>query len=152
MTLQELKEKSLSELESIYQNPFPQQQPPPGIYKGTWLKRINSTGAKNPLFMVPQWFLFDVLPYGIEFTNKGGIWFFMNPALRIGRFSSNIGPSRFRNTECTRMFYNESDVPSPISRLLYDEVKVLSPSLLLGLGGMNFEKGEGDHFYFALHK
>jgi hypothetical protein len=34
--------------------------------------------------------------------------------------------------------------------LLYDEVKMLSPSLCLGIGGINAARGRGDHFFFAL--
>jgi hypothetical protein len=36
--------------------------------------------------------------------------------------------------------------------MLYDEVKPLSADLLLGLGGVNAETGEGDHFFFTLER
>jgi hypothetical protein len=62
----------------------------------------------------------------------------------------NAGRSRWRDTETVRLHYEVSRLPGPVRAVLYDEVKVLSPSLCLGIGGINAARGRGDHFFYAL--
>ena len=68
----------------------------------------------------------------------------------IGRFDARIGPSRWRDTDAIQLHYDPSRLPGPIKGRLYDEIKPLSGDLVLGLGGVNAERGEGDHFWFVL--
>jgi hypothetical protein len=40
----------------------------------------------------------------------------------------------------------------PIRRVLYDEIKPLADGTILGLGGIDAGRGEGDHFFFELRR
>ncbi|MBF0353458.1 MAG: hypothetical protein HQM11_20695, partial [SAR324 cluster bacterium] len=64
----------------------------------------------------------------------------------MGKFRSEIHPSRWRSAMVVGLHYESSQLPGFIRNLLYDEVKPLSETLCLGIGGFNRDKGEGDHF------
>lgn len=63
-----------------------------------------------------------------------------------------VGPSRWRDTEAVTLHYERSRLPAPIRGVLYDEVKPLTDTICLGLGGINAERGDGDQFFFALER
>jgi hypothetical protein len=95
-----------------------------------------------------DWLLFEKPRFGVDFERR--VWWFVKPSLAAGRFEVSQGPSRWRPCDTLRLTYQTSRLPGAIRNLLYDEVKPLGPDLLLGLGGTNFETGEGDHFFFSL--
>jgi hypothetical protein len=90
------------------------------------------------------------LPFGIDFDRRR--WFFVDPRLLVGRFATECGPSRWRDTDSVRLTYHGSRLPRIIRSSLYDEVKPLSDELCLGMGGINADRGTGDHFFFALRR
>ncbi|MCB1145164.1 MAG: hypothetical protein KDK41_07945 [Leptospiraceae bacterium] len=153
MKSEDLKTYTSTQLELVYRTPYPQQNIPRGIWKGRMLARIDSKGGRNVLHQIWQGVLFDLLPYGLWFDGKSsGAWYFFTEGLRLGEFKIVNGKSRFRDTECLQMTYEKARLPSLVKNLLYDELKWISADLILGLGAMNFEKGEGDQFFFLLEK
>lgn len=88
------------------------------------------------------------MPFGIDFDARR--WWFLHPRLAVGRFELCQERSRWRDTDALTLRYHPSRLPGPLRDVLYDEVKPLGDDLLLGLGGLNWEVGRGDHFYFAL--
>jgi hypothetical protein len=89
-------------------------------------------------------------PWGIDFDRR--LWFFFAPRLAIGRFELRVDESRWRDTRAVQLHYDVSRLPHAIRRQLYDEVKPLSDRWMLGIGGIDRERGEGDHFFFALER
>ncbi len=144
MTLEKL---TLDELEALYRE-APLGPLPAGCFSGRMLHMLGTPGARRPLVRAVDWLLFDAPRYGIDFERRR--WWFLHPRLAAGHFEVTRGRSRWRETETLRLTYQRSRLPRPIRALLYDEVKPLSPSLCLGLGGIDAERGEGDHFFFAL--
>lgn len=147
MTLARLQRCSVAELEALYVRPHPVRVPA-GIHRGTHLVWLDTPGARYPLIHPLQHLGFRLTPFGIDFNAR--LWFFFHHRLAVGRFTADIGPSRWRDTDTVRLRYEVSNLPGPLRALLYDEVKPLSPSLCLGLGGINAPRGRGDHFFFAL--
>ncbi len=148
-TLTELRSMSLRDLESLWLEPV-ELAPPEGIYRGHVLTRLDTSGARRPLWFWSQRVGFEWMPFGIDFDRR--LWFFFTAGLALGRFEARPGPSRWRDTDALGLHYTESRLPRPIRRHLYDEVKPLSPTRMLGLGGINADRGEGDHFYFVLER
>ena len=145
-TLADLRESSLQALEDLYRV-APIGPKPRGCFRGQALARVDSRLArsrKGDVMMAP----FERVPFGIDFTSA--TWFYFHPWLRIGHFRMELGHSRWRDTEVHRLEYDVSRLPRPIRGLLYDEVKPLSDTLCLGLGGINAGRGDGDMFFFAL--
>jgi hypothetical protein len=149
LTLAELRHHSLAQLEELYAEQRPVTVPL-GFYRGTHLKWLDTAGARHRLLRPVVDLLFRRTPFGVDFERKR--WFFFQRGLGMGRFAAQVGPSRWRDTETVRLTYDRSRLPWPIRRLLYDEVKPLSDSLCLGLGGVNAETGQGEYFYFALER
>lgn len=148
--LEALRRASVDELESLYRTPRPCEVPSE-TFVGETLVRLDTRGARAPLNLVSQKLLFEAMPYGVDFSPGAGRWFFFHPRLAAGRFEARVGESRWRpGVEVVQLHYETSRLPRPVRELLYDEVKPLSGELLLGLGGTNAERGEGDHFFFAL--
>jgi hypothetical protein len=147
MTKNELERASRDELEALYRD-APLGPAPSGCYRGKMLTWLDTPGAHRWHVRVADSLLFRALPFGVDFDRN--LWWFVRPRLRAGRFRTSVGPSRWREAETLRLEYDVSRLPWPVPRLLYDEVKPLAEGLCLGLGGMNFERGEGDHFFFAL--
>jgi hypothetical protein len=141
--------QSLEELEAIYAGEG-LREVPRGVFAGEVLARLDNRGARslvNRAIQVPQ---FEWTPFGIDFDDRR--WYFVRPSLRIGRFDARPARSRWRDTDTIALEYDASRLPRAIKALLYDEVKPLGEDLLLGLGGIARERGEGDHFFFALRR
>ena len=145
-TLSELRSSPLASLEALYRD-APLAPAPSGCFRGHVLARVDNRLARGLLgdAMVGP---FEWLPFGIDFARSA--WFFVHPSLRLGKFRAEAGPSRWRDTEVLRLTYAESRLPPPVHGLLYDELKPLSETLCLGLGGINTGPGKGDLFFFAL--
>jgi hypothetical protein len=165
-TVDELRRASLDELERLYRE-SPVGPAPSGLYRGELLRWLDTRGARRPsvraadrtsnlggraaevrLATLVEWALFEAPRWGVDFARRR--WWFVRPALAAGRFTATYGPSRWRETDTFRLEYGESRLP--VRALLYDEVKPLGADLCLGIGGLNAERGEGDHFFFALYR
>lgn len=147
LSLARLVQCSVADLEALYVEARPVSVPR-GCYRGVHLAWLDTPGARHPVIRPLQHLGFRLLPFGVDFSRHR--WFFFHPALGIGRFVAEAGRSRWRDTETVRLRYEVSRLPGFVRALLYDEVKVLSPSLCLGIGGINAPRGRGDHFFFAL--
>jgi len=143
-TIQSLRDSSVEELERLYRD-APLAPAPLGRFRGEALARVSTRFARSaPITaMLVPW---ERVSFGIDFAAR--TWFFFHPRLRTGRFRLEAGRSRWRDTDTLRMLYDVSRLP--IRGLLYDEVKPLDETLCLGLGGINFGRGRGDLFFFAL--
>ena len=148
-TLSELRAASLDELEAVYASDRPFALPA-GCYRGIHLRRLTTPGASRLVNRLPQYLGFEASPFGIDFDRA--CWFFYSRRLCAGRFTAAIAPSRWRPTPTVTLDYAASRLPAPVRGVLYDEVKPLSESLCLGLGGTNAERDQGDHFFFALER
>jgi hypothetical protein len=146
-TLSRLRRCSLAQLEALYveRRPFAH---PTGAYRGVHLAWLDTPGARHLLTRPLQHLGFRWAPFGVDFTAQH--WFFFDRRFGIGRFVAQTGPSRWRDTETVCLHYDTSRLPRPLRAILYDEVKPLSGSLCLGIGGVNAPRGRGDHFFFAL--
>lgn len=140
---------SLDELESIYVEPRPVAVPT-GRYRGTYLARLDTPGARRRRNRLMAFVGFELLPFGVDFTRQ--LWFFARSWLRVGRFEPRVERSRWRETDTVALHYDVSRLPRRIRTVLYDEVKPLSPTLCLGIGGLNAGPGAGDLFFFALEQ
>ncbi|MBI4957267.1 MAG: hypothetical protein HY908_34970 [Myxococcales bacterium] len=136
------------ELEDLYRS-APLGPTPRGRFRGRMLGFV-APGGPGPAMRLLDRALFEWTPYGIDFDRS--LWWFVAPALRVGRFRASVGPSRWREAEVVRLEYDVSRLPGPLRRILYDEVKPLDEGTALGLGGVNAERGRGDHFFFALER
>jgi hypothetical protein len=137
----------LSELEALYRE-CPAGPVPSGTFRGAVLCALDTPGARRPFYRAVDWAMFEVPAWGIDFDARR--WWFVRPGFRIGHFEVVRGRSRWRPAETLQLRYDVSRLPRPIRRSLYDEIKPLNENLCLGLGGINAEAGEGDHFFFAL--
>jgi hypothetical protein len=120
---------------------------PRGVFDGHVLTRLDTPGARRAVYKFVQWVGFELVPWGIDFDHAR--WFFGHHRARSGHFTARPGASRWRPTESYALRYELSRLPW-VGRGLYDEIKPLSDSLVLGIGGVNADRGDGDHFYFAL--
>jgi hypothetical protein len=145
-TMQALRGSSVDALERLYRDaPLTPSLLRPGVFRGEALGRVSTRFAQTTLvtaLLVP----FERVPFGVDFATR--VWFFVHPRLRVGHFRVEPGRSRWRDTETLQLHYDVSRLP--LRGVLYDEVKPLTETLCLGLGGMNFAKGRGDLFFFAL--
>jgi hypothetical protein len=140
---------STDAVERLYRE-TPAMAAPRGVFRGVHLHRLGTRGARRLRFRAIEGFAFQLIPFGIDFEQRA--WFFADPRITMGRFDARIGPSRWRPTDALCLRYDPSRLPQSVMRLLYDEVKPLSDSLCLGLGGVNAGRGDGDHFFFALER
>ena len=145
----DLRRKSLLELEELWRTSEPGPAPL-GCFRGEFLRFIDAPGARRLHVRALDTLGFRTVPFGIDFDR--GRWWFGHPRLRVGHFTLSEGPSRWRNTLSQRLDYSVSRLPGAVKDQLYDEVKQLTGSLALGLGGLNAGPGEGDHFFFALRR
>lgn len=145
MELDHLERCSLAELEALYATGG-SVDVPTGHYRGLHLRRIDAPGARRPGYALSA--AFGLLPFGIDFDRC--CWTFGHPSVRAGLFVAEPGRSRWRETETVRLRYTPSRLPFFVRRVLYDEVKPLTSSLALGMGGLWADAGRGDHFFFAL--
>jgi hypothetical protein len=142
ITAQDLRSSGLEALEQLYRE-APVGPRPAGAFHGEVLHRVASPFARSlgaSAVVLP----FERLSFGVDFSTCA--WFFVHPRAQLGHFRVVAGPSRWRPTQTLQLHYDVSRLP--IRGLLYDEVKPLSETLCLGLGGLNREPG--DLFYFLL--
>lgn len=119
---------------------------PVGNTVGEFRGFVADGGARRPavraldsaLFVWPRW--------GIDFRTER--WWFVRPGLQLGHFRLARGPSRWRDAEVFQVHYDVSRLP--LRGVLYDEVKPLEDGRVIGLGGVNRERGVGEHFWFEL--
>jgi hypothetical protein len=149
MRSDDLASATLDELERIYRETSAPLVVPRGRFRGRHLAWLRTTGS--PVWLGPAlWLAFARIPFGVDFDHRR--WFFLHHAARIGHFLPDIGPSRWRDTRAIRLHYHPSRLPDTIRLLLYDEVKPLTESLCLGIGGINASRGRGEQFFFALER
>jgi hypothetical protein len=137
---------TLEELEALYARPG-SVEVPRGVFAGEVLVRLDNRGARRLVNRASQIPAFEWTPFGVDFDSHR--WWF---AFQIGAFTARAERSRWRDTSAITLRYDPSRLPRPIKGVLYDEVKPLTDDLVLGLGGLNAEQGEGDHFFFALRR
>jgi hypothetical protein len=123
---------------------------PRGVFRGRFLCSVDSPGARKLWVRAADALMFRAPTFGVDFDRQA--WWFFRPTLQAGRFRRERRRSRWRTTEVDALTYEASRLPGPVKGLLYDEVKPLSADLLLGLGGINADAGEGDHFFFTLER
>lgn len=148
LSLETLLQADLDELERIYREHDP-VEPARASFRGYYLGPVDSRGARAVSNRIIQ-LGFRLPPFGVDFASQH--WFFFSRRLRVGRFREERARSRWRDTETIALHYDVSRLPGPIRRRLYDEVKPLTERLMLGLGGLNEERGRGDLFFFALQR
>lgn len=139
-----------SELERLWLEPRDLTHPPRGAWRGTVIGRIDNAGARRPLHRVGQHLLFERMPWGIDFDRAR--WFFHHRRFAAGHFRIEAQRSRWRDTESFALHYEISRLPRPIRAVLYDEIKPWEPDRMIGIGGVNAERDEGDHFWFVLDR
>lgn len=152
ITLDDLRHAPLERLESLYREERSIAIPASGSFDGTVLMRLHNPGADFPPTYWFQRLLFEAMPFGLNFFPGQGDWYFFDPKVAMGRFTPRIGPSRWRDTTTITLNYEASRFPGFFRDLLYDEIKPLSETLYLGIGGFNDERGKGDHFFFAIER
>lgn len=145
-TANELRGSSLEVLERLYRE-APMGPLPSRRFRGEVLHRVDTSFARSTTASAVS-LPFERLSFGIDFERCA--WFFVHPRLRLGHFRMEPGLSRWRDTQTLRLHYEVSRLP--IRWALYDEVKPLSQTLCLGLGGLNYEVGTGDLFFFLLER
>jgi len=119
---------------------------PSGQHGGRFLGWVDARGARRRRVRVVDTILFRALRWGLDLDARR--WWFEHPALAVGHFRIEEGPSRWRPTRVLQLHYEGSRLP--IAHMLYDELLPLSDGRVLGIGGLNAPRGEGDHFLFAL--
>lgn len=141
-TARELRSNPLEVLERLYRD-APAGPAPSGRFRGEVLHRIDSPYARrwsSSAVLLP----FERLPFGVDFGS--GAWFFLYRRVQLGHFRVEAGRSRWRDTQTLQLHYDVSRLP--FRGVLYDEVKPLSDTVCLGLGGLN--RDSGDLFFFLL--
>lgn len=148
-TLSSLRAMSVDALERLWlQTPSPTV--PSGVYRGHYLTRIDNPVSRSFRWRWVARLGFEWPSFGVDFDRR--LWFFFSTRLAVGRFEPRPGPSRWRDTDAVQLHYDVSRLPGPLRNVLYDEVKPLSDALILGIGGINAGRGQGDHFFFALER
>ena len=140
----QLEAMSLGELERVYR-----EHPPVDLPRGVWRgEHLGFLDAPGKLMRAIDTLLFVWPGFGIDFDRS--LWWFLWPRLRVGRFVAARGPSRWREADVVRLEYDVSRLPHLVRGMLYDELKPLDETTVLGLGGVDAGPGKGDHFFFAL--
>lgn len=119
---------------------------PSGIVVGSFLGFVDSRGARRGVVRALDTLLFRALRWGLDLDDRR--WWFEHPRAAAARFSVVEGPSRWRDTRVLQLHYDVSRLP--FRGILYDEVKPLRDGRVLGLGGIDAARGDGDHFFFEL--
>lgn len=147
ITADQIRVSPLAELERMFALPVPAVAPR-GVYVGEFLTYVESPGARKRWVRAIDDLAFGRTRFGVDFDASA--WWFFRPSLLAGHFALSTGRSRWRDTDVLRLRYNRSYLPGFLKHRLYDEVKPFSDGTVLGLGGLNYERGEGDHFFFLL--
>lgn len=134
-----------TDLEPLYAGPLGPL--PTGTLVGRFVDFVDSPGGRNRLNRAAHTVLFRWPAWGIDFERR--LWWVLRPGLRWARFSATRGPSRWRDAEVYRLEYTPSR-SAWMRRTLYDELKPLPDGRVIGIGGVNQERGQGDHFWFEL--
>lgn len=143
-TASELLRSPLEALERTYCE-APARAAPARRFRGAAICRVGNPRARSLAASAIVW-PFEHLPFWVDFVTC--TWAFEHPRVRAGRFRVDPGRSRWRDTDALRLRYDVSRLP--FRRLLYDEVKPLTESVCLGIGGINQDRGAGDLFFFVL--
>jgi hypothetical protein len=146
----ELRGAKPENLEAMYARRQDLASLPRGTWRGHHLQWIDNPGSRRLFARSAQRLMFEWTPWGIDFDRR--LWFFWTTRAAAGRFELRAQRSRWRDTDTFGLHYGVSRLPAPIRRLLYDEVKPLSPAWMIGIGGVDAERGLGDHFFFVLEK
>ena len=147
MDIGELQDCGVERLEALYQE-GEATSVPRGLFRGVYLERV--PGARPLVPRVAEVIGFQLTPFWVDFDRR--CWAFVHPRLAAGRFTAQVGASRWRDTTTVTMDYSVSRLPGPVRGMLYDEVKPLSDDLCLGFGGINRDRGDGELFFFALRR
>ncbi len=145
----EIASMSAEQLGSLFDRDAP-LDPPEGVYRGRVLRWFGHPTARRPRWRWSQRVAFEWVPFGIDFDRR--LWFFFASRLAVGRFEARPSRSRWRDTRSIGLHYETSRLPGLVRGVLYDEVKPLSERWVLGIGGINADRGEGDHFWFVLER
>ncbi len=145
----DLASMSLDDLEALWVKPI-EVAPPRGVYRGQVLRRIDHATSRRPLWVWSQRIGFEWIPFGVDFDRR--LWFFFTPTIAMGRFETRVNESRWRDTDMVGLHYQGSKLPRFVRRVLYDEVKPLSERWILGIGGIDADRGAGEHFFFSLER
>jgi hypothetical protein len=148
-SFESLQSASIAELEALFLE-TPDRELPQGAFRGLTLARLDNRGARKAIHRASQKLLFEWIPWGVRFRSERGVWFFFGERLRAGSFVARLDRSRWRDTRAYGMHYEVSRLPRLVRTRLYDEVKPLSDDLMLGIGGTNEERDDGDHFFYVL--
>ncbi len=149
VTLEALRTASLAELEALFAL-GDATAVPRGSFRGTFLRYLETRGARRLRWRAFYELIFRPFRFGVDFDTRR--WSFGVPSLQIAHFEPRLQPSRWRDTQAVALHYQRSRLPGIVRGLLYDEVKPLSEDLVLGIGGVNAERDDGDHFFFALSR
>lgn len=145
----DLQRLPVSELDALYAE-TPIRPLPKGMFRGTLLRWLPPACLlRNAGFISLEVVAFQLLPWGIDFDSSK--WWVGLKFLQGGYFIPKQGPSRWRDAETFQLRYDKDWLPF-FRRYLYDEVKPLTDDLCLGIGGINADKGVGDHFYYLLQR
>lgn len=148
-TWTQLQHATVADLEALYRAPN-EVHVPNGSFAGRHLIWLDTRGANHPVLRPVEQLFFADLPWVIDFDRRR--WFWFQRRFGVGRFSTSVGPSRWRDAETVRMLYDDPLLPGFVNLWLYDEVKPLDHDLCLGLGGFSARRGVGDQFFFALRR
>lgn len=135
----------LGDLETLYRGPL--GEPPRGVTRGTFLGFLDTPGGRDWRHRALHTLLFRWPRWGVDFDRR--LWWFGSPRFAAGRFTSTLGPSRWRDATVLRLDYSASRSAFG-RRILYDELKPLPDGRIIGIGGINADRGAGDHFWFEL--
>ena len=138
---------ALAELEQLDAD-IPLGPKPSGTFDGQVLRWIETNGPCVGAFFALEWFGFVVLPWGLRFDKN--LWWFEAPLLAAGELVATPGAFGWGTAQTYRLTYATSYLPRFVRNVLYDELKPLDENTVLGLGVLNRETGEGDHFFFLL--
>lgn len=119
---------------------------PGGLVRGAFLGFVDSAGARRRTIRAGDTLVFRALRWGLDLDARR--WWFEHPRLAAGHFRVVQGRSRWRDTDVLQLHYDVSRLP--FRGILYDEIKPQGDGRVLGLGGLDGARGEGDHFFFEL--
>lgn len=152
LTGRDLPSLSPADLGRLYLRESSFEAPEAGSYRGAFLQRIAGRGPLARILGAAICLPFRRLAFGLNLRGNSGVWYFLHPALTIGRFTPRIQPSVWRNTTALALDYSASRLPSPVRSLLYDEIKPVAKGLLLGIGGFGPPGRRLELFLFSLEK